>query len=467
MKQKLLSIITVVGTLTLTACGGGSSDSNSQPDKLIGAWERTGYGEVLMIENQSASYYQLSPADCMLIDTVSVTDLQPLIQNPDFDQTLVLSEVDDSVFVQQYSRLQSLPTQCEPNNLITASDPVTVFDYFKNSYEQFYAFFGLRGVDWAQTTQELEASVSTEMSDDELFITLATALSEVDDGHVRIEADEQVYSPSTTRGANRVIEETFLQQSEFDDIQDYANSLNAAFWENLENYFDEDSINVIDGALPARFLTATINDGKTGYLMISSMAFFSSENDGLDLQSNLGFVENYFPQIMSSFDNTDNLIIDIRFNSGGHDEISFNMASYFFDQDTLVGSKYAKTPTTESAYQEAWVKGRQSNAYLKPIVLITGEETASAAEIFTLAMTQKSNVTHIGQTTSGMLSDVLEKELPNGWTIWLANEIYQDPNGNRFESVGFIPSQAVSTFSVEAIQAGNDLAVVKALELLN
>lgn len=466
MKQRLFSIITIVGTLTLTACG-ESSDNNTQTDKLNGSWERTGYGEVLMIENQSASFYQLSPTDCMLIDTVSVADLQSLIQNPEFDQTLVLSEVDNSVFVQQYSRLQSLPTQCEPNNLITNSDPLTVFDYFKNSYEQFYAFFDLREVDWTETTQELEASVNTGMSDQELFITLATALSELDDGHVRIEADEQVYSPAVTRGANRVIEETFPQQSEFSDIQDYANSLNAAFWENLENYFDDGSVTSIDGALPTRFLTATINNGSTGYLMISSMAFFSPENDGLDLQANLDFVETYFPQIMSSFDNTDNLIIDIRFNSGGHDEVSFNMASYFFDQDTLVGSKYAKTPSNESGYQEAWVKGRQSDAYLKPIVLITGEETASAAEIFTLAMTQKSNVTHIGQTTSGMLSDVLEKELPNGWTIWLANEVYQDPDGNQFESSGFIPSQAVSTFSVEAIQAGNDLAVEKALELLN
>ncbi len=40
----------------------------------------------------------------------------------------------------------------------------------------------------------------------------------------------------------------------------------------------------------------------------------------------------------------------------------------------------------------------------------------------------------IGMYTSGGLSDVLEKVLPNGWVIKLSNEIYYSHDGICFES---------------------------------
>jgi hypothetical protein len=33
----------------------------------------------------------------------------------------------------------------------------------------------------------------------------------------------------------------------------------------------------------------------------------------------------------------------------------------------------------------------------------------------------------------------LEKELPNGWTYWLSNEVYEGMNGKNYEVIG-IPS---------------------------
>jgi carboxyl-terminal processing protease len=54
------------------------------------------------------------------------------------------------------------------------------------------------------------------------------------------------------------------------------------------------------------------------------------------------------------------------------------------------------------------------------------------------------NITRIGSNTEGIFSDVLEKKLPNGWTLNLSNEIYQDISGTCFESIGIPPNKKIN-----------------------
>ena len=64
----------------------------------------------------------------------------------------------------------------------------------------------------------------------------------------------------------------------------------------------------------------------------------------------------------------------------------------------------------------------------------------SAAEIFSLAMMALPNVTRIGTPTYGILSDSLEKQLPNGWSLGLSNEVYVAADGNLYEGRGIPPN---------------------------
>ena len=65
--------------------------------------------------------------------------------------------------------------------------------------------------------------------------------------------------------------------------------------------------------------------------------------------------------------------------------------------------------------------------------------------------------------TAGILSDILGKPLPNGWSVGLSNEVYLDAEGVSFEGAGVTPDSEVPVFSVEAIQAGVDPALDLAL----
>jgi len=46
------------------------------------------------------------------------------------------------------------------------------------------------------------------------------------------------------------------------------------------------------------------------------------------------------------------------------------------------------------------------------------------------------HVTLIGERSRGVLSDMLLKQLPNGWAVSMSNEIYRAAAGNVYEGVG-------------------------------
>lgn len=60
-------------------------------------------------------------------------------------------------------------------------------------------------------------------------------------------------------------------------------------------------------------------------------------------------------------------------------------------------------------------------ALSQPVILLTGPLTASAAEIFTLAMRELLQVTVLGDPTAGALCVIQDGTLPNRWTL----EMYQ------------------------------------------
>ncbi len=127
------------------------------------------------------------------------------------------------------------------------------------------------------------------------------------------------------------------------------------------------------------------------------------------------------------------------------------IAARFAAKRALGYSKYAgdtRAATPQAVYIEP-VEPR----YTGPVYLLTSNVTVSAAEIFTMAMRALPNVTHVGQTTRGALSDVLTKGLPNGWQVTLSNEIYLDNAGNAWEGRGVPPTIAIDVFDEKTGEA--------------
>jgi C-terminal processing protease CtpA/Prc len=75
----------------------------------------------------------------------------------------------------------------------------------------------------------------------------------------------------------------------------------------------------------------------------------------------------------------------------------------------------------------------------KPVIVIISGATVSAAETFTLVMSQLPQTTLLGRNTAGAISNQLRRKLPNGWMFALANEEISTLDGTVYEAVGIPP----------------------------
>jgi C-terminal processing protease CtpA/Prc len=93
--------------------------------------------------------------------------------------------------------------------------------------------------------------------------------------------------------------------------------------------------------------------------------------------------------------------------------------------------------------------------------------TISAGETFTQALMGRTpGVLRVGESTQGVFSDVLGRELPNGWSFGLPNEVFRTAQGRTFDGAGIPPDMIVPVFADDDVAARRDPAMAKALELL-
>ena len=84
--------------------------------------------------------------------------------------------------------------------------------------------------------------------------------------------------------------------------------------------------------------------------------------------------------------------------------------------------------------------------FTRPVVLLTSEITASAAEVFVLMMRALPHVTHAGERTRGILSGLLPKPLPGGYMVTLSHQTVRDAEGRLFEATGVPPGVEIVLF---------------------
>lgn len=278
--------------------------------------------------------------------------------------------------------------------------PSEVFDEMWSVVNEKYTYFDLKSVDWRLLRDRYETQIQPEMSQRALFDTLATMLSELEDGHVNL------ISP-------------------FDLARNWDWYLNSPdnFSEDLveRHYLGRD--HKIAGGL--RY---TILEGNIAYLYYGS---FSSDISPQNLQS----VLNYFA-------NTRGLIIDIRHNGGGSLNNAYRLAEAFVDAERTYLLRRFKTGPAPKDFSSPFgiSLAPGPNQYRGPVALLTNRRSYSASNTFTAILSQLPQVTHLGDTTGGGGGIPIDYELPNGWRLRLSGTRETTPSGLELEE-GIPPDQ--------------------------
>ncbi|MDO3624694.1 S41 family peptidase [Mucilaginibacter sp. BT774] len=170
---------------------------------------------------------------------------------------------------------------------------------------------------------------------------------------------------------------------------------------------------------------------------------------------------------------TKGLIIDIRYNGGGDDGIAFHIIKYLTDKPFFTAQarilEHRSTPDAEPSWDYRGI-GRQSpngkEFYSKPVVVLVGPRTFSAAEDFTVAFDYMKRGKLIGMATGGSTGQPVPFSLPGGGSARVCGKHDAYPDGKEFVGVGIMPDIAVKP-TIKDIQNGRDAAKEKALEILN
>jgi len=457
----------------LSACSSSSDNNNTEPvlndpdqipRTLLGLWERPGYGEIFDIAREGSDSYEINSASCAKSDSfdgitgVATADLDLITVEP-IEAGFSKVTLPGDLFPMLLKPLDALPAACSET---VDESTQAQFDKIWTDFNDYYAFFDLRNVDWNLQYAQVSPQIADLASDSDAFFgVLVNLLTPIDDRHVGLFSEDLDFSPATERGVFGMLVAEFEAQSEVTDEELFIDEKINQFNMTILNRLDEGSIDD-----QGEITWGTI-DGSIGYINIERMEGFAEGADD-DTDPSVNEPEaagRAIDAALNELQDMQGIIVDVRANVGGSDEVSIEIASRFNDVQRIAFSKTASIGGVSIPAVEAELPA-VANPYLKPIVLMTGRDTRSAAEIFAMAMSLLAQVTTLGQPTSGALSDELSKTLPNGWGYILSNEVYLDTNGESFEAVGVPVDVLVSSLTLEDIDARSDPILEAAINTL-
>jgi carboxyl-terminal processing protease len=354
-----------------------------------------------------------------------------------------------------------------------SDDPVLNFDVFCRIFAENYAFFDLRGVDWADSYRQFRARVSEKTSAQGLLSVLAELIAPLKDAHVSITAGDQVVDvTSPIRERKAQLQQAFNVPAWMKDRQAYTKGLQAAFGEMFLNgkYRRTSNSMMIYGEISPGVGYVTLF-GEFGHADTErARSALDLPRPRLDaasfLADEIAAIETALDEVATALGGMRAVIVDARLNYGGYDRLALAFAGRFTEERRVAYRKKAWTPKGFVSEQAIEITPLGPSLAHVTTVLLTSKQTVSAGEILVLAMTACPKVTTLGETTLGILSDNLYKRLPNGWEISLSNEVYEAPNGAIYEAVGIAPAVETLVFDPKNVRAGFHVAIDRALEFI-
>ncbi len=440
-----------------TACESDNDTTVPPENSINGFWSIPEKGWVFEFTDNKNIFYNTNAAGCSIQNDDFV--LQDFYEF-DFDvinqnELIASSELSDSEIV--FIRLPNQNPDCLPDQVSDTKDPVINFDHFWNIFNDYYAFFETRNIDWAQYE-----SLRNQVTADNFYDIIEELAYVLEDGHVSIYDEDNAIEinsgdPKLFNRLNANLDGDLIIENEEDFFNLVNQKATTIVTEYLSGEFEiDENENVIWGLL---------NDD-VGYVLISTMQGY-----GTNLSNELSSLNELLDTVMDDIEasGVSKLIIDIRFNDGGVDTVALNIASRFIDQERISYFKKARLGDSFTENKSFSVGPSGNFQFTGDIVLLTSPFTISAAELFTLCLKDVPYVTVVGENTAGAFSTILTHILPNGAEVGLSNEIYSDAQGNVFEVVGIGPDHQenhIPFLSTQDFQEEKDSGIDRALEIL-
>ncbi len=437
-----------------------------QTSTLEGVWRSQGYGYVFEINGPTLKAYEITATTCVPGLTARregtvMAGREATFKTQDGGVFFIraggsndhkLLHREGSASDVRIDRLPRLPAVCDHP---TPNTPQGNFEVFTRTWAEHYISFDLKNTDWVKVVEANRSLVNPKTTAAELFDIFERMIGPFNDTHTFIVAPELKRQFRTLRpGTDRLI------KGGPDDFRSKGVPALLAVTDRL--YLKNPLRKWCNDQVQYGHV-----DDATGYLRILSFSGYSREGG---FAAGLQALETALDAIFSD-PALRGLVIDVRINFGGADPYGLAIASRLANVEYLAYTKEARADPVD---RNKWTPGDPSvvrpssrPSFRGPVVELIGPLTISAGETFTQALMGRTpHVTRIGENTQGVFSDVLGRQLPNGWRFGLPNEVFRTPEGATFDGIGIAPDIAVPVFAEEDVAAGRDPGMAKALQVL-
>ncbi|WP_138163316.1 S41 family peptidase [Parasedimentitalea maritima] len=404
--------------------------------ELKGVWQTDGYGLVIDVSSLWIDVYEQTKVSCLHQSRIPshlslVNWLEDVTFGIEEDRLrLDVSGVLNPIMADGIAVLPDICRTATPNAPGTAQEN---FDVAWQVMQEHYAFFDLHGVDWSEKRKTLRPAADAVLDDTALFALLSKLLTGLDDGHTYIQTPGDGFSPELT-------DPWHAERVAFSKVTAGA---------------VRDGLTKVDGSqLSYGWLTPDI-----GFISFAGMSVASvaGHTDAAVATKALAVVAQELAAAKA-------IVLDIRFNPGGSDDVALAYASFFVDGGVPAFTKSTRSASGYTLPFTALIPDTPIS-FDQPSLLLTSNYSASAAEIFALAMQPLEHVQSMGTTTSGGLSDIMEVTLPNGWQLGFSHQRYLTLDGVLYEGIG-VPAHWPRVMDVSGFRAGNDSLLEEAKQHL-
>lgn len=406
------------------------SSSFSQEVKIKNTiWEQEGYDRILKIEDTTYTYYNYDKYGCSILVQ---GDFEGRFKVIDYKKNLLVLNP-GGIVEYRFKKINKVPTEC----FSIKNDRDYSFNInFKSFWETFsrnYGFFEQRGIDWEEIYRVYLPKIKSLNSSQDFGKLLKEIVDKFNDGHIRLDIPELIQQTPKIKREKR----TYSKDQIIESISkkylvtpfDYNNGV--IRWGIIKNR-NIGYIGIRDMNGFSNYITDNIENTITFDSVYKEKEKFYQPLE--QFKNEILGVEFIMDKVLKGLNETSSIIIDLRFNGGGYETVSLKLLSYFIKDEKHIFSVKTKTSNGFTPVQKYYIKPSKKSD--KKIYLLTSPFSSSSTEIFVLGSLSFNNFERLGSKTNGIFSELLWKQLPNGWEYSLSNEVYMDTKDKTYEGNG-------------------------------
>lgn len=321
--------------------------------------------------------------------------------------------------------LLSLFLSCDKSSS-EVEDIELYFNTIWKDFDETYSYFELKNVDWDIIREKYERKiVNGRTSNEEFKNIIISMIKELRDYHVKLIINDDQY--------------------QYDIIPKYQRNSS----ENATRYLSK--------------IIENNNNITYGEIIDSNIAYLRFKN--LLDNGDYSILQRFYNDVTAK----NGLILDLRDNHGGNEQIAKNFISKLTKSELVYGYYRFRNGANRQVFSE-WLERKVSPntpiEFNKSIMVLINRGVVSSGEGFAAIMKAFPKAKLIGDTTFGSTGNPKEFHLPNGWKYRISSWQAVLTDYSFIEDNGISPDILI-TNTEESIKQGKDLILENAIENLN